>query len=201
MADLEIDDSGLRRLETQLKRVAPANINRALPRVVRSTARASITPISKKVREIYTVKAGRFRAATKVRDVNVADRSFKIRGFKSTIGIRNFSASKNTKGVSVRVLKGKPRTLLRAAFGPSTGLNSNPVFFTRLDTSGNPLPFREVKAGRNAGQRKQQLRAIKGPSAADMIDRDEVEEAIADFAEPRYANELQRAIDRALRGF
>lgn len=201
MAELEIDDSDLRKLELQLSRLAPAEINRRLPRVVRATAKGSITPTSKKVRELYTIKAGPLKKRIAVRDVNVADRSFVLRGFKSTIGIRNFSASQNKRGVSVRVLKGSARTQLRAAFGPASGLNANPVFFTRLSPRGEPLPFREVRAGSNRGKVKQQLRAIKGPSAADMLNRDEVESAIADFAAPRYATELQRAIDRALRGF
>lgn len=148
---------------------------------------------SKAVREHYNVKAGQVKKKTLITALNRSTWSFRIIGKEDTINLIHFSSGsavrQNKRGVSVAVEKGK-RSVIRHAF-IARDVGGNKRVFTRYD-DGAPMPKRLMKSGRSAGKKRTTIRALKGPSVADMFFEVEIDEKIAVDLQQRFSRELSQ---------
>lgn len=197
MNPLSINTREIDRLERDLTKVAPRLLERTARTSLLRTRRASRTQAGRAIRTLYNVKQGRVVKGMRLGAINISDLSFKIIGSNDQLTIRNFGARQTARGVTAKILKASNRTLFRASF-EATGLGGNRLFFTRLNRHGNPLPIAKVTQGKYKGQNRQKIRALLGPSVADMLDNEPVASHLADFAEERFITEYTRQFRRIL---
>lgn len=195
MADVKLDSSEVRELEKVFGVTAPKRLRRSMRRALSRTRSGARTETSKRVREEYNIQARRLKRDVVLTRANYSSFSFRVIGRNRTIGLMSFRGkggppSPTKAGVTAAVKTGQ-RSLIRHAF-IRTGLNGNKQVFTRYSSSGGLLPKHKVTRGSNAGKTKTKLRAIKGPSAADMMVGSEVEKTLGDTAQDRFLTELQR---------
>lgn len=195
MADVKLDSSEVKELEKVFGITAPKELKKSMRRALSRTRSGAKTETSKRVREDYNIQARRLKRDVVLTRANYSTFSFRVIGRNKTIGLMSFRGkggppNPTNAGVTAAVKIGK-RQLIRHAF-IRTGMNGNRQVFTRYSRTGRLLPKKEMRRGRNAGQKKTQLRALKGPSAADMMAGVEVEKPLGDNAQERFLTELQR---------
>jgi hypothetical protein len=179
-----------RKLERDLAalggKVARAAVNAALTRAARSTAAEA----SRAVRETLNIKASAVRGLIKAEP----SRSSSIGGAVARVRIRakgaalsEFTGTRQTKrGLSIQVLRGRARTVLRSAF--------------QYPGSRGTFSAERVRFGSRRVPRGP-VRALFGPSVAQIAGRPQVFERLRAHASRRIEAELKREIDRRLAGF
>lgn len=169
-----IDSSELQALGRRLARVA-SDAPREISRAVSTIARASGTEARRSAAAVYALPPRRI-----AEDVIVSQSlgAVDIRGRKKPPTLLAYGATRTKRGLSVRVLRGGPRTTLRRAF-----------VVDRLK-----VPFERV------GPKRFPIRALYGPSVADMLNNPRVLTPLQERLILRGTSELQRRITRALRG-
>lgn len=195
MADVKLDSSEVKELEKVFGITAPRELKRSMRRALSRTRRGAKTETSQRVRDDYNIQARRLKRDVVLTRANYSSFSFRVIGRNRTIGLMSFRGkggppNPTKAGVSVAVKIGQ-RKLIGNAF-IRTGLNGNKQVFTRYSSSGKLLPKHRPTRGANAGKTKTKLRAIKGPSAADMMLGAEVEKPLGDNAQDQFLTELQR---------
>lgn len=195
---VQVDAAEVAELERRFRVVAPQRVQRGLRSAFFALTRASLTESGKIIRQRYTVKAARLRRDLRIVNPNPSTLSYVIRGKDVPIGIGSFVGTRqNRRGVRVKIRKDRGPSTLRNSFGPKLGRNT---FFT-THPDGEPNPKVRMSKGFNQGRLKRQLDVLFGPSAADMMLGADIDEKMADFALARYETEVNRQIDRAIRGF
>jgi|GEM_PF-1198836 len=91
-------------------------IERAIARALNRTAGAAFTAGSKKIREKYNIKARDIKASAFLKKAVIGTNEAMLRITGAPIPMKYFGAKQTAKGVTVRILKGDKRTLLRHAF-------------------------------------------------------------------------------------
>lgn len=169
-----IDSTELQALGRRLARVA-SDAPREISRAVSSIARAGATEAKRSAAAVYALPSGRI--ADDIRVSQSAD-AVEITGRKRPPTLLAYGATRTKRGLSVRVLRGGPRTTLRRAF-----------VVDRLR-----LPFGRVGADRFP------IRVLYGPSVADMLNNPRVLTPMQERLILRGTSELQRRIARAISG-
>jgi hypothetical protein len=195
MADVKLDSSEVKALEKVFGITAPRELKKSMRRALSRTRSGSKTDTSKRVREEYNIQARRLKKDVVLTRPNYSSFSFRVIGRKRPISLISFRGKGGpprqvASGVSAAVELGS-REVIRHAF-IRTGLNGNKQVFTRYARGGGLLPKVRMSRGSNAGQVKRKLRALKGPSVADMMLGSEVEKTLGDTAQDRFLTELQR---------
>lgn len=200
--DIQIDDREIRRLENDVSQDVRTGVKRAQRRALSLTRRKSGTLVSGHVRETYNIQARRLKRDVVLTRANYSSMSFRVIGRPGPISTIRFRgkagpARKTQRGVSVAVKIGE-RRVIRSAF-KATALGGNEQIMSRFAPDGTPLPFRTMRRGRYAGQRKQVVRVVKGPSAANMLFETEVDEPLAAEATTVFLSEVDRQLRLFLR--
>lgn len=182
MADVKLDSSEVRALEKVFGVTAPKQLKKSMRRALSRTRSGARTETSKRVREDYNIQARRLKRDVVLTRPNYSSFSFRVIGRKKPISLISFRSKsgppRQTKtGVSAAVEVGK-RKLIKHAF-IARGAGGNAQVFTRY--LGN---------GRKSGRLP--VRALKGPSVADMMLGAEVEKTLGDTAQERFLTELNR---------
>jgi|SRR5690625_1376709 len=204
MADkdaISLDSSEIQQLERVFGITAPRELKKSMRRALSRTRTGARAATSKHIRETYNVKAGRLKKDTVLTRANYNSFSFRIIGRPHPIGLLNFSSrggpARQTKaGVSVAVKLGG-RKVIRHAF-IAQGLGGGRQVFTRYGKGGALLPRHRPHTGANAGRLVRKIRALKGPSVADMFDTTEIHEMLATTAHDRFSSELSRNLKHLL---
>lgn len=178
----EVDTRDLTRLADKLDRMGRAGqteINRALS----DTRRRSLAEISRDIRREYTVKVAGLRP--KLTASPVRKNSFTTTAARDALSLKHFGKINQTrKGVSVKIFKARPRTLLRSAFIVAT--RGDQVFARVRD-----------RAGRRVGRLP--IRRLTGPSAAQMFAKRDRIRRIENFVGERLRGDLTRRYRRLFR--
>lgn len=193
--NVELDSREIQQLERVFGITAPRELKKSMRRALSRTRTGARQKTADHVRETFNILAGRLKKDVVLTRPNYSAMAFSVIGRKRTIGLLNFRgkggpARQTQAGVSVAVKHGE-RKLIRHAF-IATGLGGHRHIFTRYSRTGTPLPYHRPAVGRYQGDRRQKLRALKGPSVADMMNTTEVYEPLADEAQQRFLNELSR---------
>lgn len=182
-------DNGLAVLAKRLATVS-ADAGKDFGQAVGSMRRAAATEAKRAASAVYNIKQARI-----AEDVSVtSDKTgVTITGKKRTISAISYG---------FKAPRGKP---LRGQFirGKQVLINTG---FIAPALSGNLFPFvrtggkRVMQKGRYAGKIRQNIRGVYGPTVADMLARDTVQQPLVTQVLGRAAQELRRRIARALRG-
>ena len=104
-----------------------------------------------------------------------------------------YGATKGARGLAVTVIKGRGQKTIRAAFIANGVGGTNRLAFIRTGIK------RAMKAGRYKGQIRQPIKALYGPSVADMLTNNDVYNPIKARFVTVVSDELTKRISRALR--
>ena len=211
MADrgfIRIDDSQIRELSGLLSGILPKELDRARRIALSRTRRGAQQRVSTLIRDRgktqYNLSAARAKQGIKV--TSIRNDAFFVIGNGNPISLTSFSGTRGTKnsGVSVMIIKGRRRRLVSAFIARGVGgaergsASGAEQVFSRFSPRGLHMGRRVMKRGTYAGKRREVIRAVKGPSIASMMRRNEAEEDLADFIQERFDSELARAIRFAL---
>lgn len=104
-----------------------------------------------------------------------------------------YGATKSARGLAVTVIKGRGQKIVRAAFIANGAGGTNRLSFIRAGIK------RVMKSGRYKGRIRQPIKALYGPSVADMLTNNEVYNPIhARFIEI-VSEDLTKRITRAIK--
>jgi len=104
---------GLSSLEQTLN---PDIINKAITRALNRAAKSAVVIGSRKIREIYNIKAVDIKKAVKIRKATLRNTEAELQITGEPIPFKYFGAKQTRKGVTVRIKKTEPRKLIRSAF-------------------------------------------------------------------------------------
>lgn len=187
-----IDTSGVKPLLAQLQ-AASKNFPRDARRALTSVRRATNTEVSRAITESYTVPKRVLGSALRASNVDTATLSFTITGSRAPIGLHHFDHLASPMfGVSVRVQKDGGAGRLPGAFKLNVanfggGGGSTGRIFIRAQRNGKRVARLPIKA-------------LFGPSAADMMINPKVSDRIVAFAATKLSAEIERLVRVALDG-
>lgn len=192
--DVQLDDSEIRRLQKDLSKGARKAVHKAIGTSLSRTRRGLKVLTSKSVREHYNIKSRPVKKATVLTRINRSSWSFHLIGRENPISLVHFSGKAGpvrpvSAGVSVAVEKGR-RKIIKNAF-LRTDIHGNRRIFSRF-SGGQKLPKRKMKKGRYAGKERTVIRALKGPSVADMFFEVEIDEIVAEEVRERFSREISQ---------
>lgn len=179
---VKFDVSGALRVSERLATSA-SRLEQVRQRAVSSLSRALKPEASRQIRESYNIKASSVSERLAVRKSGDA---VELVGYYRAAGLLNFGArASKTAGVSVTVLRADGPQRLRHAF-KATGLGGNAQIFERRG------PKRVMTKGRYAGERRQPITALYGPSVAQTLRNEQITRRLGDFAMTKLASEVAR---------
>jgi hypothetical protein len=166
--------------------VARAAVNSALTRAARSTAAEA----NRALRQTINVKTDKLKqlvTSEPSRSSSIGGAESKVRIAAKGAPLSDFKGTRSTKrGLSVQVLVGKARTVLRSAF--SYPGKRGAFSAERVRKGGKRVPRGPVKV-------------LYGPAAAQVAARPELLERLRVHAITRITAELKREVERRLAGF
>lgn len=194
---IEVRSKDLGRLAADLER-ASKNFQRDKKRAITSAARASRTQVTREASAIYNVSTRRIGQDVSVR--NHPD-GFTLTGDARTVTFAAFGAKQigkpgKSQGVRVTVIRAEGQKTVRSGF-VATGLSGNKLPFTRTGRQ-KISPLRGRYAGTKA--KREPIRALTGPSVADMMNNELVFEKVESFAFNRLGAEISRQLARYIEG-
>ncbi len=134
-------------------------------------------------------------SAKRVRDSSGARRQgsvVELTGYDRPTGLLQFGAKvSKSAGVSVTVLKSSGPVRLKHAFA-ATGLSANRQIFSRDLTKTK----RRMTAGNYAGQLRRPIKALYGPSIAQVLRDKPRQERLVKFSQTRLSAEIKRQLGR-----
>lgn len=184
---IDVDFTDLDKLRNQFD---PKIIDRALNSAINKTTKKASTYVSKKVREKYNVKAARIKGAVKqlrrpkTKDL-IAERVLLYTGRK--IPLVNFGARKarvkgsKHKGVSVLVKKSGGRKTVKGDTGYGAFLAES--------------PSDELKVYIRQRKDRLPIRALYGPSVAEMVSDIEIFDQVDDFVKAEMPKQLEHELE------
>lgn len=189
---------GLAELERDYRR-ASRKTARAEASAVRRTGTTIRARQSRKIRERVNLKAAVVKKSIQIVAKPTAANprvTFEVR--EKGISLIEYGARQTRRGVTVKVLKTSGRKLVHARGEGGTpfiaaGLGANRQVFARTGA-----PKRRMKSGRYAGQLREPIAKLWGPSVYSQYTRKEVLKTGDDTWKERLPIELDRAIQHAL---
>lgn len=197
--DVSLDSSEVQELERVFGTIFPRELRKSMRRALSRTRTGARKSVSDHIREDFNVLAGRVRQDTVLLRPNYARMEFRVIGRNRTISMMNFRGKSGpprqvATGVSVAVRQKKREVIRHAFIAPD--LRGKPRVFTRWTRDGQPMPKHYPDRGRYSAPgiryKRQKLRALKGPSVADMMETAGVYEPLAEEAQSRFMTELSR---------
>lgn len=190
---------GLRELERSF-RTAERAMGQAEARAVRRTGVSVIAQQAREIGKIVNLKIGVIKEELRtVRQPTPADPAvtFEVRG--KSIALREFGAKPTRRGVSVLVLKGSGRKVVKGAF-MARGYGDNLQVFKRESLiTGLPVRKKVMKAGRYKGKLREPIDSLRGPDVLSQYIKEPVQQAGISTWTNRLPVELDREATFALK--
>lgn len=182
-------DSGLSVLARRLAD-ASRDADKDFRQAVGSMRRAANTETKRAASAVYNIAQNRIAEDVKVSSDATA---VTIVGRKRTISAMSYGF-KGGRGRPLRgqFVRGKNVTINTGFVAPA--LAGNLFAFKREGEK------RKMKKGRYAGKLRQNIRGVYGPTVADMLNRDTVQDPLVTQVLGRAAQEFRRRLARSLRG-
>lgn len=149
---------GIDELSKRFTRAAIA-CPREFVRARQSIVRAAGTEQRRSATATYNLPQSRIGDDMRVKDTDVG---FVVVGYKRPISFASYKFTRTNKGLAGRIVKKGKRSLFKGGFY-ARGLGGGNVPFVRTGEK------RRMTAGRYVGQSKQPLKALYGPSVADIF--------------------------------
>jgi hypothetical protein len=167
-------------------------------RAVNKALAKALTASSKEIGATVNLKAARIKKDFTQVKANYADPGGKIVCKGGPVGLINYGARQVRNGVSVQVLKSKPRTILKHAY-IATYRGTQHVFWRSYE--GPRAPFNpKTKYGKLPVEFRKPVERLTGPRIPDIFDRDEVMKIVlevsADSYQQNFYHELERELER-----
>jgi hypothetical protein len=169
-----------RRMEAQAKLLSPQALSRVNARALNRAGRAAGVVFSKEIRQTIAVKAATVKDAIKTSKATPSRQEFTFDVSRSPLRLELFSHSQTRRGISVRLLKGRARTIISDAFlVPRWGMRA----FRRLTPQRAPL------------------RLMWGPSIGSQADRawPAARKRAVEVMTQRHIHEINREVEKANR--
>ena len=174
MIKVDVSKDDAEKIRRALSSLSWRELHAALGASGKRAASRGMTVGAKKMREVYTIKAGVAKSRMKVENPSTLDTVIRIEG--RTESVRNFRGTRSRKdGVFVSIKKG--------------GGGLVPRSFTK----GGVFLMRE-------GAARYPLKGIYGPSVPQMFDEDSVIEETTDAMLEKYEERMMRELERRIGG-
>lgn len=177
---LKVDAIGLTVLTRQIAS-ASDNTPRDMKRALGTARRVLPAEATKAARAVYAVKRERIAKAWGISEVNVADLSFVLTGFRKPISLMSYQVREGARALIARVLLGKPSMKVRSGF-----IAASPA--------GAVLPWKRE------GDERLPIKVLYGPSTADMLNNPRVADPLGEAFVRRMTAELLRLLERVRGG-
>lgn len=165
-------------------------------RAVNKALAKSLTASSKEIGATVNLKAARIKKDFTQVKANYSDPGGKLICKGDPVGLINYAARQVKDGVSVQVLKSKPRTILKHAY-IATYRGTQHVFWRAYD--GPRAPFNpKMKYGALPMKYKKPVERLTGPRIPDIFDRNEVMTIVLDVAADSYQQNFEHELEREL---
>ena len=165
-------------------------------RAVNKALAKSLTASSKEIGGTVNLKAARIKKDFSQVKATYADPGGKLVCKGGPIGLINYSARQTRDGVTVQVLKSKPRTLLKHAF-IATVKGAQHVFWRTY--TGPRAPYNPKLAyGRMSRDYRHPIERLTGPRIPDIFDRQEVMAVVLKTAAESYQQNFEHELEREL---
>jgi len=198
---IRIDDSQIKKLGQLFSGVFPKELERAKRNAMIGVRKGAKQRTSQWIRTKGKVKYNlpAARANRGIWVTNYVRGSFFVIGSKKPISLTSFSGTKKLQNgkPSVKVSSKTGRVHFTKSF-IAPALGGAEQVFTRYSRNGGTLGERIMRKGRYAGKKRGVIRALKGPSIADMMLTNDVEEELAKFLQERYDRELANSVKNIL---
>lgn len=184
---------GLKETQRAYERAA-TTVARAEARAVQRVGTSIRAEQVRQMAKTVNVKTAALREAVEIKSQPTPERPrvvFQVRG--RGISLINFGGRGSWKGASVQVLKSAGRKKVAGGFLTRAPNGAEHIW----KRSGKPP--RKMKAGRYAGQRREPIKKLYGPSILSQYIRAAIQEAGEKVWYSRLPIELQREVDFALR--
>lgn len=143
--------------------------------------------------KVYNVAEDRIAQDLTAKSVQGYEFSIVGRKRKRGPSLVSYGAKKDARGLAVTVIKGRGQKIVRAAFIAKGLGGSNQLAFMRTGAK------RVMRAGASRGQFKQPIRALYGPSVADMLTNNDVYNPIHERFIGIVSDELTNRISKAIK--
>ncbi|NLC71168.1 MAG: hypothetical protein GX751_07415 [Desulfuromonadaceae bacterium] len=170
---IEINQQQLDHLKASLWKIRDG-ATVVLRRAINDTLTGVKTDADREVRAVYNLKSARVKKDFKLRRATDSNLSGAFVASGEPVGLFQFGAKQNKKGVSVKVLKSEPRKTVRHAFIR--------IPATRAYT-GRQVFWRAKEEGKMVG--RDPLHRLEGPRIEDALAKPEVQKALEQKASER----------------
>ncbi len=160
---------------------AGKDARKELGRALVSSQRAAKAEFTRATRLVYNVKVASFQANLNVTEKDEARLSYKVIGSNKGITVASFGARQTKRGLTFQTRKDGGKKLIKSGFFPSSGNKS-------------AVPFKRD------GEKRLPISAVYGPSVADMINSQLVQRPALDKTKERLNAEIEKRINRIVRG-
>ncbi|MCK9469039.1 MAG: phage tail protein [Porticoccaceae bacterium] len=177
----------------------PKHVETAAYSAAQRTARSARTRIKRKVREIYTVRAGDLDAASTIRRVDSDRYAYVIRYVGGLIGLDKFGmrtpitrrkGRKKYRGLSVQVKKQGARKIIKSGF--AADVNGMKAFERAPHASWQP-------SGSSGKHATLPIKRLMGPSVPQMVGSTDVLADVERFVEEEMPKQFNSALNALLR--
>ncbi len=180
MTQITVNQEDIDRIKRDLK-VMSDEVPVVLARTINRTVDSVSTEAGRQVRSIYGLTAARVKKNFKLRRASKVNLSGQWTSSGRPVGLLQFVAKQNTRGVSVKVMAAGTRKTIAGAFIRTP---SSP----RTDKTGPQVFWREKSGDRLVG--RYPIHRLEGPRVEDALSKPAVQQALQAKADSTLATRL-----------
>jgi hypothetical protein len=187
---VRVDSRGAYSAGKRFKGMA-SRMDKAESLAVADLQRRIVPEFVRAAQETYNINAKRVRESSGARRQGTA---VELTGYDRPTGLLQYGAKETGAGVVVQVRKDGPATNLGHAF-IRPGLSGNKQVFSRV-AYGKGAYRRKMTKGNYKGELRTPIAAHYGPSTAQILRNQQMQERLIGFSQKRLSTEVRRQIGR-----
>jgi len=194
---IKINDTDLKNVEKMLGNVQGA-VPRVISRAINDTLAGVKTDASAEIRQVITLKKAAVDKTFRTVKANVTTLSGLFESKGSPVPLIDYGARQTTKGVSVQVKRGNPRSLIEGAFIATMKSGHKGVFWRQWHTAARKPVNRNVPYGKLPKRYRLPIAQRFGPRVPDILENQPVMTAVLTKAGDRMHKNIDRELNYEL---
>jgi hypothetical protein len=194
---IKINDTDLKNVEKMLGNVQGA-VPRVISRAINDTLAGVKTDASAEIRQVITLKKAAVDKTFRTVKSNVTTLSGLFESKGSPVPLIDYGARQTTKGVSVQVKRGNPRSQIEGAFIATMKSGHKGVFWRQWHTAARKPVNRNVPYGKLPKRYRLPIAQRFGPRVPDILENQPVMNAVLTKAGDRMHKNIDRELNYEL---
>jgi len=202
MISVKLNPIDVADVKAMLSRLSADETNKAMARGINTTMTGVRTDGVKILSEHYALTATAIRESWKIRKALFRDPSGVVSSKGTFIRLIKFGARQNKSGVSVKVLRSKPRATVEHAFiAKIRGDQKEEQVYWRKYKGPHKKPVAGRAYARMPREYKFPVQALYGPRIQDHLGDPGIMGTLTKMAGERLSKNMEREVDSILRGY